>query len=35
MADLKTWWDMPVGEQIANAGSEVARAIRKKIKMIS
>ncbi|MCD7957778.1 MAG: hypothetical protein LUG93_18930 [Lachnospiraceae bacterium] len=32
MADLKTWWDMPVGEQIANAGSEVARAIRRKNK---
>jgi len=26
------WWDMSIGEQISNAGSEVARAIRRKNK---
>ncbi|MCC8161582.1 MAG: hypothetical protein LUE31_12660 [Lachnospiraceae bacterium] len=26
------WWDMQIGEQIGNAGSEVARAIRRKNK---
>ncbi|MCD7746250.1 MAG: hypothetical protein LUI13_13395 [Lachnospiraceae bacterium] len=30
MADSIKWWDMPIGEQIGNAGSEVARAIRRK-----
>lgn len=32
MADTLTWWNMPTSEQICNAGSEVARAIRRKNK---
>ncbi|MCD8371122.1 MAG: hypothetical protein LUC94_12530 [Clostridiales bacterium] len=32
MADTIKWWNMSIGEQIGNAGSEVARAIRRKNK---
>ncbi|MCD8326888.1 MAG: hypothetical protein LUC90_09500 [Lachnospiraceae bacterium] len=30
MGEYLKWWDMPIGKQIGNAGSEVARAIRQK-----
>ena len=32
MDELTRWWNMSIGEQIGNAGSEVARAIRRKNK---
>ncbi len=32
MANPVKWWDMSIGEQIGNIGSEVARAIRRKNK---